>query len=352
MDARVGCEFGSHRSLQPLGALPQAALRLDNDFSHTFESELLLEVDALNIDAASFRQMRDAEAQGAGDVVSQVRSTIASRGKQHNPVTGSGGMLLGRVRKVGTHYPRLSGRSGPAVGTRVASLVSLTLTPLTIERFDGVDASACQIQCEGQAVLFASGIYAVMPDDLAPAVALSLFDVCGAAPRVSRLCKPGERVLVLGAAGKSGVLCAAAAREAVGPQGTVVGVETQPAAAAELEALSICDAVIVADARDALATRDRVLGASAGSLFDRCVSCVNVPGVELAAVLPVRNGGSVLYFAMSTSFTGAALGAEGVGRDVELLIGNGYAEGHAEHTLGLARRWPDLLALFQQRHGR
>ena len=61
--------------------------------------------------------------------------------------------------------------------------------------------------------------------------------------------------------------------------------------------------------------------------------------------------GTVYFFAMSTSFTRAALGAEGVGRDVDLLIGNGYAEGHADHTLELVKASPKLLALFAKRYG-
>jgi len=40
---------------------------------------------------------------------------------------------------------------------------------------------------------------------------------------------------------------------------------------------------------------------------------------------------------MATSFTKAALGAEGVGKDVDMIIGNGYAKNHAEYTLNLLR---------------
>ena len=55
---------------------------------------------------------------------------------------------------------------------------------------------------------------------------------------------------------------------------------------------------------------------------------------------------------MATSFTGAALGAEGVGKDATLLVGNGYVPGHAELTLDLLRRHPRLRALFEQRYAR
>jgi len=59
----------------------------------------------------------------------------------------------------------------------------------------------------------------------------------------------------------------------------------------------------------------------------------------------------VIFFSMATSFTAAALGAEGVGKDATLIIGNGYAPGHAELALGLVRRNAVLRAFFEQRFG-
>jgi L-erythro-3,5-diaminohexanoate dehydrogenase len=71
----------------------------------------------------------------------------------------------------------------------------------------------------------------------------------------------------------------------------------------------------------------------------------------MAAILVTRDRGTVYFFAMSTSFTKAALGAEGVGKDVDLFIGNGYAHGHADHTLAMMRTLPDVRALFEKRYG-
>jgi L-erythro-3,5-diaminohexanoate dehydrogenase len=70
----------------------------------------------------------------------------------------------------------------------------------------------------------------------------------------------------------------------------------------------------------------------------------------MASILCARGGGSVLFFSMATSFTAAALGAEGVGKDVHLVIGNGYVPGHAALTLDLLRRYPPLRALFERRY--
>src|SRR4051794_9197482 len=102
----LGDLFGAHRVLEPRGVLPQPAWKLDNDTTRCFDSEIHIAVETLNIDAASFRQMEGAvsgeSATGGSDSVGEIiRRTVEARGKQHNPVTGSGGMLLGEVSWVG-----------------------------------------------------------------------------------------------------------------------------------------------------------------------------------------------------------------------------------------------------------
>ncbi len=345
-DELPGDRFGAHRVLEPASALPQSAQRVDNDFSRVYDTEILLDVDTLNLDAASFRQMLEASGGDAQGVVKLVDETVRARGKQHNPVTGSGGMLLGTVKRVGSAVT-----TPVKPGTRIATLVSLTLTPLRLSAINAVRTQSAQLDVTGQAVIFDSSPFAVLPTDMPERVALAALDVCGAPAHVSRGCGPGDRVLILGAGGKSGLLCAALARKHVGSGGQVIGVESFPKAAEELRALEICDAVIEVDARDPLAVRKAVLAATGGHEVDLSVSCVNVDGAEMSAILGTITRGKVFFFAMTTSFSRAALGAEGVGKDVELLIGNGFARGHAELTLDLLRHQPKVRALFEKRYG-
>ena len=362
-----GDEFGRHRVLAPAGALPQAAERLDavmDGTTHVYDDEVELDAEVLNIDSASFRQIEEsATAAGVAPagldaaIAEVVLDTVRARGKQHNPVTGSGGMLLGRVRRIGAAVADVVGLGrGLAVGDRVATLVSLTTTPLRLERVVAVRRAQHQLEVVGRAVLFATGQLVKLPTDLQEDMALAALDVAGAAPQVARLARAmgARRVAVLGGGGKSGVLACAAARAAVGPSsggGRVVAIEGGAGYAAQLEALGLCDAVIVHDARDALGVRDRVLAAAGGEV-DLMVSCVNVPDVEMSAILATRNGGTVYFFSMATSFTKAALGAEGVSRDVTMIIGNGYCPGHAEETVALLRELPAVRALFEARYGR
>jgi L-erythro-3,5-diaminohexanoate dehydrogenase len=344
-DELIGDRYGGHRVLEPNGVLPQAAQRVDNNFTRRFDTEINIAVDRLNLDAASFRQLLEASQDDLDGVAQAVQQIVETRGKQHNPVTGSGGMLIGTVTRIGSKV-----QTDLKVGDRIATLVSLTLTPLRIDQVLSVSRESGQLAVRGEAVLFSSGPCALLPKDVPERVALAALDVCGAPAQVGRSAGPGDLVLILGAGGKSGLLCSAEARRHVGSGGCVIGVEPNAIAAQDLRTLGFCNEVLELDARDPITLRREVLARTQGRELDLVVSCVNVEGAELSAVLCARDRGRVLFFAMTTSFARAALGAEGVGKDVDLLIGNGFVAGHAELTLRLLRRYPALLAVFERRY--
>ena len=181
--------------------------------------------------------------------------------------------------------------------------------------------------------------YARMPEDMPDRLALAVLDVAGAAPQVARLVKPGASVCIFGAGGKSGMLCAAEARRTGGKTARVIGIESHAPFADDLRALGLCDEVLVARcARSGRGARPRCSRRTAAARSTSSLSCVNVTDAEMSAILVTRDRGIAYFFAMSTSFTKAALGAEGVGKDVDLMIGNGFAHGHADHSLAMMRR--------------
>jgi L-erythro-3,5-diaminohexanoate dehydrogenase len=332
--------------LEPAGVLPQAARKLDAS-PELWPDEVRISVERLNLDAASYRQLAEAH-NGDGEAVKQaVLGIVAERGKMQNPVTGSGGMLVGVVDEVGPDSPL-----GVQKGDRVATLVSLTLTPLRITddlaRWDGRGE---QVPAEGHAILFARSIVAKLPDDLAPELSLAVMDVCGApaltARVVAQYVDKGTKpvVSVIGGAGKSGSLSLAAARRAGASK--TIGIVPVEAEKTKLEGAGIADQVALADARDPVALAQAV--EAAGGPADITVVCVDVPGCEHGAVLSTAAGGTVIFFSMATSFSAAALGAEGLAADVTMLVGNGYVPGHADYAMELLRSERGVRELFEGR---
>jgi L-erythro-3,5-diaminohexanoate dehydrogenase len=347
--AATASPLGMHRVLDPPGVLPQAAWRLD-PAAGIWPDEVRVRVERLNLDAASFRQLHEASGGDPAAIRASVLDIIASRGKMQNPVTGSGGMLTGVVDEAGPLSPL-----GLKPGDRIATLVSLSLTPLVIT--DGLaswDGASEQVPCAGHAILFGRSIAAVLPGDLPATLALAVMDVCGAPALTHRVVSQAARpvVAIIGAGGKSGSLSAAAARRAGASR--VIGVVPHEREAAAVRAArsgtgqgGLCDEVVIADARDpvALAAAVREAGGPAGVT----VVCVDVPGCEGGAILATAQGGTVIFFSMATSFTAAALGAEGAAADVTMLIGNGYVPGHAQLALDLIRAEPGVRGIFDAR---
>ena len=341
-----GNKYGTHRVIEPKGVLTQAAWKIDNDMTKHYSNEIICDVISLNIDSASFTQIEEACGGDEQKIGEMIMGIVAERGKQQNPVTGSGGMFIGKVAYIGEDLKDRDLK----VGDKIASLVSLSLTPLKIEKILAIHKDIDRVDIIGQAVLFESGIYAKLPDDMSEPLALAALDVAGAPAQARKLPKEGDSVLILGANGKSGVLCGYEAMKKVGPKGNVVGVVRNPAQVPALMELGVYNKVIVASATEPIAVLDAALAANDGKEYDISICCVNIESCEMSAILPVRDDGIVYFFSMATSFTKAALGAEGIGKDVTMIIGNGYTKDHAEITLNVLRENEKLRKLFDEKY--
>lgn len=341
---KKGCPYGTHRVIEPKGVLPQPAEKIDNTME-IYDNEVLIDVQTLNIDSASFTQI---EKQANGDVeeIKKImKGLVEKQGKHKNPVTGSGGMLIGTVKEIG---PALEGKTDLKVGDKLATLVSLSLTPLVIDEILEVRPDIDQVDIKGQAILFESGIYAVLPDDLPENLALSVLDVAGAPAQTAKLVKPGDTVVVIGGGGKSGLLCLYEAKKRAGVTGKVICIGGSDKSTNRAKEQGLADEYFAANATDAIFVYNKIMELTDGKLADLVINCVNIPNTEMASILATKDGGTVYFFSMATSFTKAALGAEGVGKDINMIVGNGYTKGHAAISLQVLRESPSLRKLFTE----
>jgi len=338
-----GNPFGAHRVIEPKGVLPQPAHRIDNNMDYIWDNEMRVNVEILNIDSASFTQIKSACGGDVDKIKQMILGIVAERGKQQNPVTGSGGMFIGTIDEIG---PKLAGR-GLKKGDKIASLVSLSLTPLKIDEIIDVKKDIDQVHIKGKAILFESGIYAKIPSDLPTPLALAVLDVAGAPAQAQRLVKKDDTVVIIGACGKSGVLCAYEARKKAGQNGKIIGIRHSSKHLEDVTSLGLYDDLFQMDATDTLKCYDEIYKLTNGKMADLVINCVNIPNTEMASILMCKEDGTVYFFSMATSFTKAALGAEGVGKDINMIIGNGYARNHADITLNILRESPAIRKMYE-----
>ncbi len=333
--------------LEPTGSstLPQQAWRLDNS-PIAAPDEMAVSVHALHIDSASFTQINRACNGDTQQMAAHILELVLQRGKMHNPVTGSGGVLVGKITALPAHQPKA------LLGQAIVSLTSLSWLPLHLERVLAVHPAQSRVDVVGTVIFFACNPFALLPEDLPEPLVLAALDVAGAPSRAQALARPGMRAAVLGAGGTAGLLTLCALHPVLGEQGHLLAVEYGEAACADIASLGAADAVVRADATNPVETLTRVQ-AMCGSDYaaDLAINVVNVPGTEFATLLLTRAAGTVLFFSMATSFTTAALGAEGLGRATVLQIGNGLTPDLGAVALQLLRDYAPLRTIFARRFG-
>jgi L-erythro-3,5-diaminohexanoate dehydrogenase len=317
------------RVVDPPGALPQPAWRLDSE-APLRDSETEVAVERLSVDAVSFRQLWDGNEQAFAE---RLLELVAERGKLHNPETDSGGTLLGKVTAPG------KGRDF-GTGDRIVALASTSAIPLALDRVLAVRPQAAEVLVEGRAVLAAALPAARVPDDLDPALAVAAADVAGAPGLVHDLLPDGGTCVVLGASGSAGLLACAAARDRAA---RVIGVDLDPT---PLERTGIAEP-LEADARDALAVADALAGIEA----DVVAQVATAPGCEASAVAAAASEGTIVYFSLATSFQRCVNVADVFGKRPRMVIATALRPHHAPLAWELLRRHEAVSAELGRRLG-
>lgn len=348
-DWDISRDLGIHRVIEPSGVLPQAAWKIDNTPIAQF-SETLVEVQALHIDSASFTQIANICDRNPERMKRHIMGIVEQRGKMHNPVTGSGGVLIGTISELDDIYGK---KHNLTIGDTIISLTSLSWLPLCLENIKAIHLERSEVEVAGKAIFFRSNPLAKIPSDLPHSIAVAALDVAGAPSRAATLVRPGQRIAVIGAGGTAGLLTLCAIRQRLGPDGELIAIEYNEKALNDVDSLSVANVLVQGNATQPLELVKKVQEACKGQeyLADLAINVVNVPHTEFSTILLTKPGGCILFFSMATSFTVAALGAEGIASQVEMHIGNGYMPDNGAIALQLLRDYPALRTIFTRRFG-
>ncbi|MDY6038607.1 MAG: L-erythro-3,5-diaminohexanoate dehydrogenase [Eubacterium sp.] len=342
---KQGDFYGSHRVISPKGLLPQAADVINNDPA-IWDNEILIDVIALQPTATAFHTLREKCGNDLEAIKKAIFEIVETKGKFQDPVTKSGGMLIGKVKEIGD---AIKDKVNVKEGDKIATLVSLSLTPLKLYSIERIDLDTEQVFCNAEAILFESGLYTKIPNDLGEELSLAIMDVAGAPAQVAINAKAGDTVCVLGA-GKAGLLSLAEAKKRVAPHGKVVCLEYSEKQCEVVRKLELADYVIQVNAQEPQKTYEKYMEATGGLLADLTVSTVNVPETELSAILVTKDSGRIYFFTMSTNFVKASLGAEGAGKYTTMVLGAGYYPGHDDITYNIVRENEKLRQYFVDRY--
>ncbi len=339
-------KYGFYRALEPQNSFLQTAWKLDNNME-PYENELLIDVEILNINFVSFTQILEETRGDKEKIANRIIEIVNSRGKLHNPVTGTGGMLYGRINKIGKSYRNDQDLN---VGDEIISLVSLSTTPLRIEKILRIDIGFAQVTIIGQAIMFQSSLIARKPNDLPLRVVISAWDEAGAPAETMKIVNQGDNIIILGAWGKMGLLCAFAAREKIGKNGKIVGVISSEKGKDRLAECGVFDEILCCRVGNTLNFYNQYF--EENKLFDVVINCSEEAYTEMTTLLLVKNKGIVYFASLRSDCKVASLTAESIGKDVSIIPYKGYVEGHAEITLYLLRKYGALKDLIEEGHNK
>ena len=335
--------YGLYRSLEPINSLPQPAWKLDNDMS-VRSSELLIRVEIININSLSFNQIVDAAEGDENKIREMIQDIVKERGKLHNPVTGTGGMFYGEVEKIGSDYPN---HCNIRKGDKIISLASLSLTPLRLDKIIEIDYNSAQLKVEGKAILFETVPLVKTPEDLPLKFLIATLEEAGAPAHTFSITNKEDSVLIMGAAGKTGLLCAFAARKKIGRKGKLYGMVYTEEHKRLLEKHGIFCDILVCDAERTSCAYDSAIERE-WPIFDVVVNCINRTGTEMTSLTLTKDQGKIFFPGLASNCMMTALMAEGVGKDVSVMPYRGYRGGHAEFTINLLMKNRSLRTLLSK----
>ncbi len=347
MEQKKNLKYGPYRTLEPENTLPNLAWKLDTSLPIR-KDEILVRVKIINVNAASFDQIAGGANPDPKEIAKKLMNIISLRGKLHNPITGTGGTLAGEIEEVGIlheDYGKLK------KGDRICTLASTSMNPLHLDRILEINVNTRQIKVEGYAILFRDSFYTKIPDGWNPGMYLAIVGEAGSCYESALRCRQDSTVLLIGASEKVGMMSLYALREKLGNTGRLIALTRKEKHYAEIKALQVADQVIVSDFQKPLESYETILKAlPENTVIDYTVDCSSVIGHEMTGVLLTRENGTVYFANPAASHSEASLGAEGIGKEIELLFYRGYIKGHVAFCMRLAEKYPGLREWFRKRY--
>lgn len=330
--------FGSGRSVEPKGAIPVSAWKLDNS-REIGQKELRLRIERVKIEEGSFRQLCSTYHYDEQKIRERLFQIIEKRGKLHNPSTNSGGICCGVIEAIGEDYDNPENFQ---VGDKVICITSLTAIPMQLEKIEAIDFNYAQMNVTGYSILFETSPIVPYPEELGESYLLSALDESGSIVNVYNFAETGNRFLILGNNVLSVLLYAAAIRKKADKKSRVVAVldnaSRQILEEKKLEKVlaKYIDKIYFADILSPMEDF-QTIESQEKELFDISVNCANLLGAETISVLFTKDQGSLFFTSLINNYNLAILFAESLGKALKTYSLDEYTQNYDKFTVSLVR---------------
>ena len=328
--------YGTHRVMEPSDVLPTSAWRVDNS-REIAADEMRIAIKRIHIEITSFKQICLEAGNDDARIREKITDIVIKRGKLHNPVTDTGGLLYGVVEEIGDAYEN---PKGLREGDEVLCNVSLATVPLYISRITRIDRAYGQIEAEGYAIAFSDMPMIRKPEGLPVELLLFTFNESGTLYKVGINALEKKKFLVVGNNLIMNLLFGYAVRKVRGEEAEIVCLFDKKTdltvRGKSIDALlsQVFDEIHYVNILRPMDCMNRL---HADSLFDVSINCVDIPGAETINILATKSGGTVFFANLINNYNIALYITESISRQLDIRCADGYLEAYDAFDIELVR---------------
>ncbi len=322
--------YGLERVIAPANVFPASAWQLDN--SRVLKNgEMRVNVKKIHIEGTGFRQILQ-EANNDEEVIKEkIKDIVIRRGKLHNPVTDTGGLLYGIIEEIAPDY---NNAKGFEVGDEVILNASLAGTPLYIDKIHSIDRMYTQIDVDGYAIILPGSPVVKRPAELPVNLLMFIFNESGTLYTVSKEAVGKKRLAVVGNNPMMNLVFGYTLRKSAGPDAEihcVYDINTESL----LKGYKI--ERFMEEVFDEVSYHNLLRPVECLKTFkdmppmDMTVNCADIPGSETINIIGTKSGGTVVFANFISNYNIALYITEAVAKDLIIRCADGYLEKYDEY---------------------
>jgi len=334
--------YGIRRVLEPQHVLPTSAWKLDNS-RNIYSDELRVSIKRIHLEGTGFKQICTEVNDDEKKIKQQIIDIVIKRGKLHNPVTDTGGLVMGVIEEIGAEY---SNPMGLKTGDKIICNVSAASVPMYIEDITSVNKAFNQVEATGYAIVHDMIPIVKIPEDLPLDLLMFTFDQSGTLFRLHQLIRDSKKFLVVGNSMLTNLLYGYVIRREVGTEAEIVclfdkrtSMRMTGKGIDELIEKVFNEVHFI----NILRPMECMKQLDAESLFDLSINCAEIPGAETINILATKPEGTVLFANLINNLNIALYITESMSKSLYVKCAEGYLNGYDTFDMEIVREMAPYL---------
>lgn len=334
--------YGIKRVLEPQHVLPTSAWRLDNSLN-IYPDELRVSIKRIHLEGTGFKQICTEVNDNEKKIKQQIIDIVIRRGKLHNPVTDTGGLVMGVIEEIGSEYHNPQGLK---VGDKIICNVSVASVPMYIEDITSLNKAFNQVEATGYAIVHDLIPLVKIPEDLPLDLMMFTFDQSGTLYRLHQLIGDSKKFLVVGNSMLTNLLYGYVIRREAGPDAEIVCLFDKRTSMRmvgkgidELIEKVFNEVHFI----NILRPMECMRQLNAESLFDFSINCAEIPGAETINILATKPEGTVLFANLINNLNIALYITESMSKPLCVRCAEGYLKEYDIFDMEIVREMAPYL---------